>query len=278
MKGTGDEVSPGGAAAGSRSACAGGRRRPRRARCALQLVEYSDRVSSLEERQRALLDRLNVGVFRANLDGRVLEVNPALLRLVGLSTADEAEGKDLDGLLGGDGCRRELLERIGQDGMAHDVRLPVERTQTWVALTVTFETTDGGDLVLEGLLGPDRFLTVADDAGLKISLGRWVLHEACRSLREWPAEHSLHVSVNLTLRRLLHRELVDDVARLLDQLMLPHSSLVLELGEGLLLATPRRRPRPSRGCSRLASPSARATCSVNRWSPLPPPASPVGRA
>jgi EAL domain-containing protein (putative c-di-GMP-specific phosphodiesterase class I) len=91
---------------------------------------------------------------------------------------------------------------------------------------------------VEGLLGPDRFLAVADDAGLMIPLGRWVLHDACRSLREWPVDRSLHVSVNLTLRQLLHRELVDDVARLLDQLMLPHSSLVLELGEGLLLADP----------------------------------------
>ncbi len=121
-------------------------------RTALQLVEFTERVSGLEARQQALLDRIGVGVFRARLDGRMLEANPAFLDLVGVESQDAIRDRSLDELLGREGLRLELLELIGVDGMVRDLELAVAETEQWVELTVTCESVGDGELVLEGLV------------------------------------------------------------------------------------------------------------------------------
>lgn len=121
-------------------------------RTSLQLVDLGERSGGLEERQRALLDRLGVGVFRASLDGRLLDANPAFLALVGAPDLETAQELDIDLVLGRDGLRRELLERIGADGMVRDLEMEIGGSGRWVALTVTCQGEDDGDLVLDGLV------------------------------------------------------------------------------------------------------------------------------
>jgi EAL domain-containing protein (putative c-di-GMP-specific phosphodiesterase class I) len=57
-----------------------------------------------------------------------------------------------------------------------------------------------------GLLGPDRFVPVAERSSLIIELGRWVLHDACRTLAAWqadPRRAHLHIAVNVSGRHLV---------------------------------------------------------------------------
>ena len=67
-----------------------------------------------------------------------------------------------------------------------------------------------------GLVMPEEFIPVAEETGLILPIGRWVLEEACRQLRRWqlefPAVEPLTVSVNLSPRQFNHPDLVAQVA------------------------------------------------------------------
>jgi EAL domain-containing protein (putative c-di-GMP-specific phosphodiesterase class I) len=89
-------------------------------------------------------------------------------------------------------------------------------------------------------LGPDRFIPVAEETGLIVPLGRWVLEEACRQAVRWHADHpgtDLFVSVNLAARQVREPGIVEDVARILDETGWPAHALQLELTETDLMGT-----------------------------------------
>ncbi len=86
-----------------------------------------------------------------------------------------------------------------------------------------------------GLLTPAEFIGVAEETGLIVPIGRWVLQEACREAKSWErfyGEHGpLAVGVNLSHRQLQHPALVDDVAEALAAAGLEPERLVLEITE-----------------------------------------------
>jgi diguanylate cyclase (GGDEF)-like protein len=88
-----------------------------------------------------------------------------------------------------------------------------------------------------GLLAPDAFLDMAEETGLIVSIGAWVLDEACRELRRWQDAHTgplpLGVAVNLSGRQ-LGPDLVGLVAQALTRYRLDPGSLTLEITEGLI--------------------------------------------
>jgi EAL domain-containing protein (putative c-di-GMP-specific phosphodiesterase class I) len=91
-----------------------------------------------------------------------------------------------------------------------------------------------------GLLNPADFLAIAEDTGLIVSIGAWVLHEACRQAALWAADEApdvapLAVSVNLSARQLGHPDLVATVAEALAISGLPPHLLVLEITESVLM-------------------------------------------
>lgn len=88
-----------------------------------------------------------------------------------------------------------------------------------------------------GAVRPDVFIPVAEDTGLITDLGRFAIEEAGARLRGWSAEFAgpLSMSVNLSPRQMLDPELLPTVARVLDGLALPPSSLALEITETSLI-------------------------------------------
>jgi len=91
-----------------------------------------------------------------------------------------------------------------------------------------------------GLLGPDKFVEMAEHSGLIVRLGRWVLREACRQAGRWRVEHpdwQPLISVNLSPRQVAEHTLVDEVAEILAETGMQPGSLQLELTESALMAT-----------------------------------------
>jgi diguanylate cyclase (GGDEF)-like protein len=90
-----------------------------------------------------------------------------------------------------------------------------------------------------GSMRPDVFIPIAEDTGLIVEVGAWVLEEACRELHRirTEVEHSenLWMAVNLSARQLRDDSLLDHVARSLVRNQLPASALCLELTESELM-------------------------------------------
>ena len=87
-----------------------------------------------------------------------------------------------------------------------------------------------------GLLRPERFLAVAEDCGLMVPIGQWVLEQACREAKRWnDAGHPLAVAVNLSHTQFLQRNLADRVGAALAASGLAPHLLELELTEAIIM-------------------------------------------
>jgi len=91
----------------------------------------------------------------------------------------------------------------------------------------------------QGIVSPGYFLPMAEETGLIVPIGYWVLHEACRQIRVWdeefPGHAGLTINVNLSSRQCSERGLVEQVARILAETRLPPGRLKLEVTETALL-------------------------------------------
>jgi diguanylate cyclase (GGDEF)-like protein/PAS domain S-box-containing protein len=90
-----------------------------------------------------------------------------------------------------------------------------------------------------GLVEPMEFIPLAEETGLIIPIGRWVLLEACRRAKGWQIEHNLgtrlKMSVNISARHFQHEGLVEDVSAALADSHLDPACLVLEITESVLV-------------------------------------------
>jgi diguanylate cyclase (GGDEF)-like protein len=91
-----------------------------------------------------------------------------------------------------------------------------------------------------GMVNPDSFIPFAEETGLIIPLGRWVLDEACRQVHQWEIDtgHELAISVNLSPNQLHDEDFPGVVAAILEQHRLDPVRLVLEITETVLMQTP----------------------------------------
>ncbi|MGK9066732.1 sensor domain-containing protein [Stutzerimonas chloritidismutans] len=89
----------------------------------------------------------------------------------------------------------------------------------------------------KGMIRPDQFISVAEETGLIIPIGKWVAREACRMSKQLAAlgNGTPHMAINLSPKQFSDPELVDSIARVLAEEGLPPEMLELELTESLLL-------------------------------------------
>ncbi|GFM97324.1 putative bifunctional diguanylate cyclase/phosphodiesterase [Streptomyces fulvorobeus] len=92
-----------------------------------------------------------------------------------------------------------------------------------------------------GRLAPNRFVSIAEEDGTIVQLGRWVLRTACRQARSWQLDHPdeppLFISVNVAVRQVWDSDLVADVAEILADTGLDAGLLQLELTESAVMGS-----------------------------------------
>ncbi|MBW4500915.1 MAG: EAL domain-containing protein [Scytonema hyalinum WJT4-NPBG1] len=90
-----------------------------------------------------------------------------------------------------------------------------------------------------GLVSPTDFIPIAEETGLIVSIGYWVLHEACRQMQAWrmcDRTNSLNkISVNLSLKQFSQPDLIGQMAQILHLTGLDASYLVLEITESVIM-------------------------------------------
>ncbi|MEO6396763.1 MAG: EAL domain-containing protein [Devosia sp.] len=86
----------------------------------------------------------------------------------------------------------------------------------------------------QGTISPAEFIPVAEETGLIVPIGEWVLREACRAAMQWPTD--AHVAVNLSPVQFKNKRLFETVRSALVESGLPPTRLELEITESLLLS------------------------------------------
>ena len=104
-----------------------------------------------------------------------------------------------------------------------------------------------------GMISPARFVPIAEQSGLIVPIGEWVLAEACRQAAAWRAEghDDFVMSVNISPRQLSSPSLARVVARALRDTGLPASALCLEITESVIMEDPEAAHRVLQGLKAL---------------------------
>ena len=128
-----------------------------------------------------------------------------------------------------------------------DLRHAVERNEFEVLYQPIVELTTGHVNEFEalirwrhpvhGLVGPDEFVHVAEETGLIIPIGKWILEESCRQIAEWQRKFKLplSVSVNLSAKQLMHPNLTAQIKEVLFDTGVDPSQLKLEVTESTVM-------------------------------------------
>lgn len=144
---------------------------------------------------------------------------------------------------------RAMAQRILED----DLRAAMTRSQFVVHYHPIVELERGRVMGLEalvrwahperGLLSPQDFMPLAEQTGLTVEIGWWVMREACRQMRAWQLDHArlsprLTVSVNLSAKQFVHPALLDKIDEILRETGLDPTFLRLDLTEAVVMQNP----------------------------------------
>ncbi len=146
----------------------------------------------------------------------------------------------------GESLRIEVLDRMATE---HSLHRALERSELMLhyqpVVEVCGATTVGAEALIrwqhpdQGMVAPGRFIPVAEESGLIIPIGAWVLEQACHQLRDWhdrgDGEQQGSVEVNLSARQIDDPQIVATIEEILSRTGLPPEHLTLEITESALM-------------------------------------------
>ena len=146
----------------------------------------------------------------------------------------------------GDSLRIDVLDRMATE---HSLHRALERSELMLhyqpvvevrgATAVGVEALIRWDHPDQGLVAPGRFIPVAEESGLIIPIGAWVLEQACHQLRDWHHQAGDgprgSVEVNLSARQIDDPQIVATIEEILSRTGLPPEHLTLEITESALM-------------------------------------------
>ncbi|MGH9091419.1 MAG: putative bifunctional diguanylate cyclase/phosphodiesterase [Acidimicrobiales bacterium] len=145
----------------------------------------------------------------------------------------------------GEAMRRQVVERLHTE---LDLHRALDRGELTLHYQPVVDIAGSGTVGMEallrwchpehGLMGPDHFIPVAEESGLIIPIGAWVMAEACSQLQRWHQDGGMAsgtVEVNLSARQVDHPDLMATVEEVLETTGLPPEHLTLEITESALM-------------------------------------------
>ncbi len=139
------------------------------------------------------------------------------------------------------------LRSLGRLEMEVDLRDGIDRGEFQLyyqpKLELQSDTVVGVEALLRwnhptrGAIAPDTFIPVAEDAGLIIDLGNWVIGEACRQIKAWEGTplQALRIAVNVSVQQFAHPDFVESLLNTVRHYGVPPQQLELEITESLLM-------------------------------------------
>jgi diguanylate cyclase (GGDEF)-like protein len=186
---------------------------------------------------KEMLVTTSVGIALAPADG---DTATTVLRHAGIALA-RAKGDGGQRMCFFEQSMDKALQRRRM--VEHELRLALGREEFEVVYQPQFDLATerqcGSEALVRwqhpvhGKIAPGHFISVAEDTGLIVPLGEWVLRRACRDAVNWPAP--LFVSVNLSPAQFRDGDVAETVAQVLKETALPPDRLELEITESLLI-------------------------------------------
>jgi len=169
-----------------------------------------------------------------------------LLQAADLAMYEAKRGGKGRSMLYESGMQAAVIERLE---LKSELRYALERRELVLHYQPIIALQTGGIVGVEalvrwrhprrGLVPPAEFIPTAEETGLIVPFGRWILTEACQQVRAWqqrhPSKPPLWGSVNLSARQLQSPDLIEDVTRALAESGLQPESLVLEITESTIV-------------------------------------------
>ena len=187
-----------------------------RSTASIGIALFGDRKATIDE----LLKRADLAMYQAKAAGRntLRFFEPNMQAVISARTALETA------------LREALLK--GQFVLHYQAQVVGEGRLAGVEALVRWRHPD------RGMIPPFEFIPLAEETGLILSLGQWVLETACAQLAIWAARPEmahLTIAVNVSARQFHHRDFVDQVLAVLDYSGAKPERLKLELTESLML-------------------------------------------
>ena len=115
--------------------------------------------------------------------------------------------------------------------------------QLAIRRVVSFEALLRWDHPSQGLISPYRFIEAAEDTGILVSIGHWLILQACEQLRAWEtkdySQQPVNITVNLSARQFADARLASDIQDALQQTGIDPSRLQLEITENIASTDPK---------------------------------------
>ena len=142
----------------------------------------------------------------------------------------------------------QAMQTMAEANLAleHDLRQAIEQQQFILNFQPQVDNL-GKTLAIEALLrwhhperkwvAPSDFIPLAEDSGLIIPIGQWILIQACTQLQSW-LQHGIeiqHISINVSPKQFRQADFIDNIKSALNQSGLPAERLMLEITEGIVL-------------------------------------------
>jgi diguanylate cyclase (GGDEF)-like protein len=164
----------------------------------------------------ALIKHADLALYKAKSEGRN--------RYCFFEPAMEAQARE----------SRELEDDLRKAIARHEFELHYQ-----TIVDIEYRRCDGAEALVRwrhperGLIRPDQFIPLAEESGLIVPLGQWILQQACADAVTWPP--NFKVGVNLSPVQFKHGDLLNVLKSTLDDTGLPPQRLVLEITETVLL-------------------------------------------